>query len=377
MPSLRNTNTLNLMKQFLSSFTFFFLPLMLFDMGISGLEIGILMSLFTVVSLFSSFPIGAINDRLGTRHVIITGLLLESVFFFGLFVSGSFLALLPFFICGGLGGNMIDTSIRGAVFKTLGSERKGRKLGTFQLLTSGGFGVGMVLGGLLLRAFDFSGVMLLTSAAFLLLAFASYFLADTGKSRFPVSDYGTILVKRSTVVFLFPLFLFGIHWGAENTSYSLFLREVLGLDFVSSGIYMGIPIILLGVFSFWAGLKVDRGRSHRKTLFSGLLISGIGHIMMAYPVVWVSFAFRIIHEIGDALSVIGYHLSFSKIFRTERISGEAGAAYTIMTTGSVTGAIIFGSMGAAWGYQWPFIISGVLSLFAVVLLYIQRKKADF
>ena len=377
MITLRVPNSLNFVKNFLVSFTFFFLPLLLFDWGFNGLQIGILMSMFTLVSLFSSFPIGVINDRLSIKYVIITGMLLESVFFAGLYLFRDFLLILPFFVAGALGGNMVDTSIRSLTFKVLGSEKKGRKLGIYQLASSGGFGAGIVLGGFLLYAYSFSGVMLISAAAFLVMALVSYIITESKAEKFPLSDYKSIILKKSTGIFLLPLFLFGIHWGAEHTSYALFLRQDFGLDLISLGLYMGIPIVILGFTSLMIGKRIDSGGSHKKSFFIGLILSGAGHIMMVFPPVTLSFAFRVLHEIGDAMAAVCYNLSFSKIFKVERISGETGAAYTIITFGAVLGALIFGPLGYAYGFMWPLVISGVLSIVAFLILFSLRKKVDF
>ncbi len=377
MIPLRIPNGLNFFKQMLISFTFFFLPLLLFDLGFDGLQIGILMSIFNIVTLFSSFPIGIINDKLSIRYVIIVGMLLESVFFAGLYAFENFWVIIPFFIAGGLGGNMIDTSIRSLTFKALGPGKRGRKLGIYQVASTGGFGIGIVLGGFMLAGLQFSGVMLITSAAFLVMALMSYLVTESKIERFPISEYKSIILRRKTAIFLLPLFLFGIHWGAEHTSYSLFLREVLGLGFVGIGIYMGIPVIVLAIVSLIIGYRIDRTGNNRTPFFAGLLISGIGHVMMAYPVVPISFMFRVLHEIGDAMAAVGYNVSFSKVFKVERVAGETSIAYTVMIMGAVLGSMVFGPVGYAYGFALPLIASGLISLISLAILFSVRKSLDF
>ena len=377
MSSLRIPNSISFSKQFLIGLTFFSLPLLLFDFGFDGLSIGILMSVFSMVSLFSSFPIGAINDRLSIKYVIIIGMLLESVFFAGLYAFRNFWVMLLFFLAGGLGGNMVDTSVRSLTFKALGHERRGKKLGFYQVATTGGFGTGIILGGLLLFSFRFSGVLLISSAACLALALASWLIADVERIKFPISEYREIILRKGTALFLLPLFIFGIHWGAEHTSYSLFLRQTLGLDYFWSGIYMGIPILFLVAASVLTGMRIDRKGGHRQALFSGIVLSGLGHIMMVLQPAAVSFIFRLIHEIGDGVAAVSYNLSFSKIFKVERIAGETSAAVTVMVIGNVLGALAFGPLGYAYGFGWPLVISGVLSLVSFAALFLVRKRVDF
>jgi MFS family permease len=378
MKSLRISNTLNMTKQFLVGLTLFFLPLMLFDMGFSGLEIGIFMSTFTVVALFSSFPIGVINDRLNVKYVVAAGMLLESLLFAGLAYAADFWTLLILFVAGSLGGCMIDTSIRGFTFKSVDVTTRGRKLGTYHSLFTGGFGASIVLGGLLLYSMDFVSVLLITSLAFVFMAAVSAgLLSEARKVRFPLGDYRKVILSRYTLLFFIPLFIFGMHWGAEHTSYSLFLRETFGLGLAESGLYMGIPIVILSFAAFYAGTLVDRKVSHRKFFFGGFLISGVGHILMTFPVLPLSFIFRVIHEVGDGLAGVGYYVSFSKLFKKERVSGESGFGYSVIATGATIGSLIFGPMGYEYGFQWPLIVSGMLSIASVLLLFALRKRMDF
>jgi len=378
MSSLRLPNGISFSKQALIGFTFFFIPLLLVDFGFTGLEIGILMAVFPVMQLFSSFPIGAINDRLSIKYVMIAGMLLESAYFAGLALFSGFWAVLFFFALGGLGGNMFDTSVRSLNFKALGDGKKGRMLGIFQVATTGGFGTGILLGGLLLNRFAFGWVLLLSSAAMLVLALASWVIADVERIRFPIREYRELILRKSTALFLFPLFLFGLHWGAEHTSYSLFLTHNLGLDYFWMGLYMGIPVIMLAAISYYTGLRIDRkGSHHRAAFFAGILLSGAGHILMTIPPAPVSFIFRIVHEVGDGMAAVSYNLSFSKIFKVERIAGETGAAYTVILLGNIVGALAFGPLGSSAGYQWPLIISGAISIASLAVLYPASRKVGF
>lgn len=377
MVSLKIPNGLFLVKQILVSLTFLFIPLFFFDLGFSGLQIGVLMSSITVVAIFSTFPIGVINDKFSIKYVTVLGMLFESVMFFGLYMFTDFLTILVFFILGALGGNMIETSIRGLTFKVTESGCKGKRLGRFQAVASGGSGIGVLIGGLLLFTFKFSGVLLMSAITFLVLAVFSLLITEVKKVSFPMRDYKSIIMKRETVLFLLPLFVFGFHWGAENTSYALFLREGLGLGFAGSGIYMSIPIIVLSLTALKVGSFIDRKGGNRKIFFIGMMISGIGHVLMTTQIIPLSFIFRLIHEIGDGLTFVSYYVGFSNIFKTERISGEASIATSIMMMGAAVGSLIFGPMGHAYGFSWPLIISGALSIVIVFILFPVRKNLNF
>lgn len=375
--SLAVTQSLNVSKQFMISVTFFFLPLMLFDMGLSGLEIGILMSFVTITTFFSTFPIGVINDKLSTKYVILIGMFLEAAFFLGLATASGFPALLLLFVTGSLGGSMIDMSIRSIVFKRAGESARGRKLGFYQFLTSAGSGAGTLIGGMLLYMIDFKGALIFSSIAFAVMGAASFLITDTKRGKLPLREYSRSILRKSTVLLFLPLFIFGLHWGAEDTSYALFLRQSLGLNLVSSGIYMGLPIVILGAISLIAGRKIDNSGSARKTFILGFLVSGAGHILMTVNNVPLSFSFRVMHEIGDGLAMVSYLVIFAKTFGKESIAGESGAATAVMMFGAAMGAVIFGQVGYAYGFAWPLIISGVMTIASVALIVIAGKRISF
>ncbi|UCD02620.1 MAG: MFS transporter [Candidatus Aenigmatarchaeota archaeon] len=374
MTSLKTPNGLLFFKNIIISLTLFFLPLLFFDMGFDGLQIGVLMSSFTIVTLFSTFPIGVINDKLSIKYVTVIGMLLESLFFFGLYLFRDFWIILAFFAAGALGGNMIDTSIRGMTLKVTETLRRGRRLGRFQAVTSGGAAIGILFGGLMLFTLQFSGVLLISAVAFFIMALGSLFITEVKSAKFPMSDYKAVLLKKKTAFFLLPLFIFGIHWGAEHTSYTLFLREGLGLNLVASGLYMSVAIMGLALASLKTGSFIDRGGNNKIMFFIGLVISGIGHILMTVPIVPLSFAFRLMHEIGDGITFVSFYVGFSKIFKTERIAGESSAAMSIIMIGAAIGSLVFGPLGYSYGFGWPLIISGALSILIVFVLFPLQKK---
>jgi MFS family permease len=206
---------------------------------------------------------------------------------------------------------------------------------------------------------------------------AAVLITDTVRERFPMREYKKTILRKSTALLFLPLFIFGLHWGAENTSYSLFLRQSLGLDYIISGLYMGIPVVLLGFVSLYAGRLIDTKGSAKKTFIIGFLMSGAGHILMTVNNVPLSFSFRVMHEIGDGLAMVSYLVIFSKMFKKESIAGETGAANAVMVSGAALGAVIFGQLGYAFGFAWPLIISGVLSIASVALILAAGKRISF
>ena len=59
---------------------------------------------------------------------------------------------------------------------------------------------------------------------------------------------------------------------------------------------------------------------------------------------------------------------------TDRIGGNASLISLTTTLGVFAGSLIFGPLGAAYGYQVPLIISGAISLALLPLAYAGLKE---
>jgi MFS family permease len=75
--------------------------------------------------------------------------------------------------------------------------------------------------------------------------------------------------------------------------------------------------------------------------------------------VYLSFLFRIVHELGDGFLAALIFVFISRLFEKENIGGSSGILTAVMTLGHMVGALAFSVIGYAYGLQYPFIISGL------------------
>ena len=92
-------------KNFLVNSIVFFLPIYFANIGFSGLQIGILLSVFAVTSLFSSFLAGLFSDRYPIKYISVFSFFLLMIYLFGLSSSVNFFVVLILFFIGGLGND--------------------------------------------------------------------------------------------------------------------------------------------------------------------------------------------------------------------------------------------------------------------------------
>ena len=90
---------------------------------------------------------------------------------------------------------------------------------------------------------------------------------------------------------------------------------------------------------------------------------------MTIPNVGISLSWRLVHGFGDALIMMESYTTIARLFHVDRIGGHSSLISLVSVGGSFAGALIFGPLGAAYGYQWPLIVSGCISLCLLPLAY--------
>jgi len=358
--------------------TYFFLPVYLLGIGMSGNETGALLFTFTATALLTSFAIGCIEDRSGARGNTIAGILFMSIFYLGLLAFGNFSALLGVFFIGGLGSNLVRVTMNALFLKMHDSGRQGREIGKFNFGYQASMGIGIIAGSLLLTRLGFGVVFALSSALIIVLIAIARSLRAVTVSTTPVSRYIRELFRRRVIFFAVALILFYLHWGAEVACYTPFLEKKLRLGTTAAGIFMGTPIIFLAFSTYFFGRHRDRGISTVRLAVIAILCSGAGIILFSLterPV--VSFLFRLLHEFGDAAFVIFTYVGIARLFQRDQLGGMSGSIYFIMIGTQSVGSWIFSAIGADYGYTLPYVISGIASLCSIPLILLARRHYSF
>jgi len=352
---------------------YFLLPLYLKgSLQFTGGQIGVLYAVLSLNAILVSFPVGVIGDRYPARILTRVGLAATAASLWGLSLVGSFWPFLAVFLAFGLSSQLFRLSLDTLLFKEDHGDAP-RRLGHYNAMRMGGMMVGALLGGATYYWLDFNATLRLFSFALLLLIAPTVWLPLTRGVRTPLFEYGRDFLAPQVLFFATWLFLFTLHWGAEATSLSLFLEKNLGLSPLGVGAYMagefGIVALTAYLYGrFWAG------RLKPLTFLAlALIFSGAGHIMMTYPVLPWSFAWRAVHGFGDGLILMETYTTITRLFHVDRIGGNASLISLTTTLGVFAGSLIFGPLGAAWGYQAPLIISGAISLALLPLAYAGLK----
>jgi predicted MFS family arabinose efflux permease len=357
---IRRVHLINVVRKFALTTAFFLAPLHFLKLGFNAVEIGLIISGYSVAPIVFSFPTGWMNDRLSMNAVIRTALLVQGLAFvlIGLAPSAGLMAALFFLL--GIANNALDISAQSIYYKDDTEPDANRKYGLYNFWLAVGPPVGLVAGGAL---YYFSGYRVLMASFAALMAIAALALRGFGRERFSVvkmKEYRASILRKRTLAFSAFLFVLAVHWGVEGTIYSPFLRQRFGLNDFGIALYMALAYLALAGGSLLVSrLPFDPARD-RRLLLLGIALSGVGLFFMVQDDVRLSFLFRLVHEAGDGLMGALILLAISRLFEKRLIGGSAGVLLAIQTMGLMTGAMAFSSIGFRAGLQYPFYIAGAL-----------------
>lgn len=355
---------------------YFFLPLYLKGtLHFSGAQIGLLYGVLAVNALVVSFPLGVAGDRYPARNLIRVSLLIAGLAMWGLGQATAFIPYLLIFWAFGLASYVFRQSLDILLFKVSGPD-PARSFGRYNTWRMGGMFLGTLGGGGLLTVLDFPQALAVLALGAGLLVPPTFWLPATAVHHAPLRQYRRDFLHRPVLFFAAWLFLFTLHWGAENTSYGLFLTNNLGLTPGEMGLYMSVEFAVLAVTATLHG-RYWTGRVKPMVLLGiALCTSGLGHIFMTLPPVLFSLFWRAVHGFGDGLILMESYTTVARLFQVERVGGNSSLISLVTTLGAFAGALIFGPLGAAWGYQWPLIISGLISLLLLPLAWWEARRED-
>ncbi len=346
----------------------FFLGVYYNSIELTGTQIGIIFALGTISSIITILPSGLSNDRLKSKTLIGISLALIAIFYFGLSQTHDFYLIALISVIGGIGKTIYATSSESLFYKSTNKEHVSKRIGIYQGLNYFMTGLGMIAAGFFLeKDLAFEKIFIIIAVLFLVMTIISQItLPKTKTSQFPLLQYKKDIFRPKILFFLLIIFLFAIHWGAESTTYGLFLKETLNLTKLQMGLYMGTAIITMALTVQIISKKIHQWKT-QYILVVGLFMSGSGHILMTINKPIISAIFRIIHEIGDAATFFFIIYGIAQLFDLKRVGGNASIFTFTATIGSATGAIIFGPMGESLGYHVPLIVSGATTLLALAL----------
>ncbi len=363
MPAFTRIHTLNFFRKLTVNSVFFLVPLYFLKLGFPGWQIGLIMACYALAPFLFSFPVGWITDRYPISTVIRTALLLLITCFIIIGWTTSFPLMALLFLGLGLGNNALDVSTNSYFYKDKTLVNQNQKYGKLAFWLALGMALGTVLGGFLTHFADFRLLFQIYALILLGVFIISQGIHQESFSRATLKEYRLNLFNRKTLYFSVMIFILTLHWGVEGTVYSPFLKEHFALNNLQVSLYISTALFFLAIPALIITFIRFNADVNRRLFLIAMVFSGTGQILMVNSHLYVSFFFRVVHEIGDGFMGALIALFISRLFSKHSVGGSSGILLVVMTSGHALGSLLFSTMGYRMGFEVPFIVSGAILLF--------------
>ena len=347
------------------------------NIGLTLLNLGILLALYDVSEVFLKPVFGALSDRIGAKPVIVGGLLGFAVLsLIGLWAADPFMLAMA-----RLGQGAAASAFSPASSAMVARLAKGGKAGTYfgryGSWKSLGYIIGPLLGaGLILAggfALLFGALSLLAAATGVWVLVAVPHLEPLPRQRYTVLDLARQVGERR---FLVPTLVLAASTGALGAAVGFLpaLATRHGMDAIAGT--AAVSVLALGsvLTQPWIGRMRDRGRvTDNKGTTAGLLLiaAGVGALAVAPAPVTIFLAAAAIGTGIGAATPLGFaHLADST--PPERMGRTMGSAELGRELGDAGGPLLVGGIATLTALPWGL---GALALLVAAATLPRLTKA--
>lgn len=350
------------------------LPMMITDAGASEVHLGLMLSLYSLVSFILSPLWGALSEKVGRRPIILIGTLGFSASYalFGL-ADGSLWMMYASRLLGGLFSGAVTAVIVAYVADITPPERRTKGMAMVGMAIGLGFTFGPAFGGIISKIghnapfFAASVLTLLTCLLGFALLQESLPKEKRMQPREAAPSRWTAFTGMMKYLYVLSFFVTFTLAGLESTL--LYFQAVR---------IPGITAVDIGFMFFYCGLagalvqggivrRYIKNGAEKKTIGAGLVISALGFFLLLLSSNMVNATiFLCVFGIGNAL--IRPCVTSLITQKTTVSQGVASGLNSSMDSfGRIAGPLLAVAI-FKWNANLPYIIGGVLCLAAIGLL---------
>ncbi len=355
------------------------IPVVFLGYGLTNIQIGSLIGLFSLSSMILMIPMGIFSDLFSPRKILLMGGVSLFCYYTSLSFVTTFLPLLLLMVVGGFGAAALIVVSEALFLKRYGQKDQNRRISYYQGFTYLGFGLGPLCGGILLDRFSTLFLFGCAVCGISLLIMCCLYIEDSSVIRFSLHQYRVDLSDKRSLLLIASVVVVGLHFGVEQVSTALLMKEDIGLNsreigqiFCILGLWMGCMVLIL------ARIK-ERGQALFLFLLGGMAFSGIFQAVTAWATSYWSFAvIRGLHTLGDCLVLLEMSVLIALLFPSSRLGGSSGFLYGVRTLAAFSSAVLSGMLNQYYGYHVTFILSGVFmvgfSVTGMVWIFSSKKR---
>jgi MFS family permease len=350
----RSRSVVFFVSYFLHFFTFWmvlaYLPLLLESYGFTDQQIGFAIGINSLSSVLLVLPFGVLSDYFSPKRTLTLGAICYSAYFLLLLTLRDFSGICLVLVMGGVGAAAVRVILTSLYLKLMGGTSRGKKVAFLQLGGYLGFGLGPLLGG---YVYETHGAVPMIEGAWslsLLIIVLALLLKDAPPVVFSFKDYRRDIKEPNVLFLIAVVFVLGTHFGAEQTTISLLMKDIIGLNKRQIGIiffFLGAWMAFLVPF---VGTLMDKKHSLFLLMLVGLLISSCFQFMTAFTHTFYSLLIvRMIHTMGDTLAILESDVLTARFFPAARLGGNSGLIFCVRTSAIFIFAAFSGWLSQRWG----------------------------
>jgi MFS family permease len=346
----------------------FFLPVYMKAQGLTDGQIGTVFGLMSISTLMLMLPLGVLSDLFSPRRLVFLGVCIFIFYAWQILTAKLYWQFLLVAPLGGLAVSTFYIVLYALFLKVIDKSQVGKKIAFYQSGMYVGLGIGPAIGGLLIREGGFATLLWGVLAGGLVVLILVLKLPQTDTIRLDLGGYKRDLHQGRIVLFLVLVFIYPIHFGVEQTSLTLLMKDTLDFSFTSIGLVYLVIGIWMAFLAPFAGHRFDTSQSLRALLLCGLAISGTFQILTATVSSLPSMLLvRLLHTVGDVMMILSIGVMTAAFFPEARMGGNSAVVVATRTCGIFTGNLGSGFINGAFGYSYSFAISGSIVLLFVIL----------
>ncbi len=354
------------------------LPLYAETLGASGIWIGLVFSGFAIAQMPLLPAVGILSDRTGRKACIVTGLLLYALVSPGLALAKS-PEMLTLVRCGqGVAAAMIIPIAQAYVGEISPKDGEGTYMGLFSFVLFAGFGLGPLLGGVLLDLYGVATpIYVLSGLNFVAFLTAGLLLPDLpARSATEAPNRRTTLpaVLKNRTVRALLVFRVSAAFGRGGIIAFLPIFAHHGLKLSSSqiGLVISGNILLSSLLMMPFGILADRVNRRMLVITGGFLLVGL---VVFLPLVETFTHLLLLSLLYGALGAMVLPAASAIVVaqgKTHGMGTAMGFFTMAMSFGIAIGPPITGWVVDVWGLTPAFFFLGAVGLCGVAFFALSR-----
>jgi len=357
-------------------------PLYAESLGATFVEIGLLSSAWSISRFIFTPPIGRLSDTRSKKKIIAAGLVIYMAVSILYSLAASFTTLLSIRILHGIGSAMSMPIALAYAAELAPKGREGRYMGTMNLATFSGMGMGPLIGGSLTDIYSMDApfyFMAFLSALSLLLTLK--FLPDERKSRAEAvsrPSFRKVLSKRILRAAFIYRFVGALGRGSIFGFLALYISGPLesgglGEPVTIAGLIISVSMVSTALLQRPFGDVADRFNKVLLILLGGVISFSGYFILPLVPTVFWALLANIIVSLGDAISMPSLTAMVTIEGRDLGIGTTVSVLEGAMSAGLVVGPLIAGILIEIFSLSAIFYFGGLAILAGTSLFFTMQK----